>query len=52
MSNRSYLVPRPPAFDHEHPRPKEEGEYKVPPNTCFEPSLPPTLVYILGKEAE
>ena len=26
MSNRSYLVPRPPAFDHEHPRPKEEGE--------------------------
>lgn len=29
-----------------------KGEYKVPPNTCFEPSLPPTLVYILGKEAE
>lgn len=26
MSNRSYLVPRSPAFDHEHPRPKEEGE--------------------------
>ena len=26
MSNRSYLVPRPPAFDHEHPRPAEEGE--------------------------
>lgn len=26
MGNRSYLVPRPPAFDHEHPRPKEEGE--------------------------
>lgn len=29
-----------------------KGEYKVPPNTCFEPSLPPTLVYILGKETE
>lgn len=29
-----------------------KGEYKVPPNTCFEPSLPPTLVYILGQEAE
>lgn len=29
-----------------------KGEYKVPPNTCFEPSLPPTLVYIIGKEAE
>lgn len=29
-----------------------KGEYKVPPNTCFEPSLLPTLVYILGKEAE
>lgn len=29
-----------------------KGEYKVPPNTCFEPSLPPTLVYILDKEAE
>lgn len=34
------------------PRLNGKGEYKVPPNTCFEPSLPPTLVYILGKEAE
>lgn len=25
-----------------------KGEYKVPPNTCFEQSLPPTLVYILA----
>lgn len=29
-----------------------KGEYKVGPNTRFEPSLPSTLVYILGKEAE
>lgn len=29
-----------------------KGEYEVEPNICFEPSLPPTLVYILGKEAE
>lgn len=27
-----------------------KGEYKVPPNTCFEPSLPPTLVYILARD--
>lgn len=27
-----------------------KGEYKVPPNTCFEPSLPPTLVYILAMD--
>ena len=29
-----------------------KGEYEVKPNTCFEPSLPPTIVYVLGKEAE
>ena len=29
-----------------------KGEYKVGPNTCYEPSSPPTIVYILEKEAE
>lgn len=29
-----------------------KGEYKVEPNTCYEPSFPPTIVYILEKEAE
>lgn len=29
-----------------------KGEYEVNPNTCYEPSSPPTIVYILEKEAE
>lgn len=29
-----------------------KGEYEVGPNTCYEPSSPPTIVYILEKEAE
>lgn len=29
-----------------------KGEYKVEPNICYEPSFPPTIVYILEKEAE
>ena len=29
-----------------------KGEYGVGPNTCYEPSSPPTIVYILEKEAE
>lgn len=29
-----------------------KGEYEVEPNTCYEPSSPPTIVYILEKEAE
>ena len=29
-----------------------KGEYEVEPNICYEPSFPPTIVYILEKEAE
>lgn len=29
-----------------------KGEYEVGPNTYYEPSFPPTIVYILEKEAE
>ena len=29
-----------------------KGEYEVESNTCYEPSSPPTIVYILEKEAE
>lgn len=29
-----------------------KGEYEVKPNICYEPSSPPTIVYILEKEAE
>lgn len=29
-----------------------KGGYEVGPNTCYEPSSPPTIVYILEKEAE
>ena len=29
-----------------------KGEYEVGSNTCYEPSSPPTIVYILEKEAE
>lgn len=29
-----------------------KGEYEVGQNTCYEPSSPPTIVYILEKEAE
>lgn len=29
-----------------------KGECEVGPNTCYEPSFPPTIVYILGKETE
>ena len=29
-----------------------KGEYKVEPNIRYEPSFPPTIVYILEKEAE
>lgn len=29
-----------------------KGEYKVEPNICYEPPFPPTIVYILEKEAE
>lgn len=29
-----------------------KGEYEVEPNACYEPSFPPTIVYILEKEVE
>lgn len=29
-----------------------KGEYEVGPNICYEPSFPPTIVYILEKEAK
>lgn len=29
-----------------------KGEYEVKSNICYEPSFPPTIVYILEKEAE
>lgn len=29
-----------------------KGECEVGPHTCYEPSFPPTIVYILEKEAE
>lgn len=29
-----------------------KGEYEVKPNICYEPSFPPTIVYVLEKEAE
>lgn len=29
-----------------------KGEYEVKPNSYYEPSSPPTIVYILEKEAE